>query len=34
MACENKKEEYSCKKYKAKVTHKVYDSKAEFENAE
>lgn len=34
MACENKKEEYSCKKYKAKVTHKVYDSKTEFENAE
>ena len=34
MACENKKEEYSCKKYKAKATHKVYDSKTEFENAE
>ena len=34
MACENKKEEYSCKKYKAKVTHKVYESKTEFENAE
>ena len=34
MACENKKEEYSCQKYKAKVTHKVYDSKTEFENAE
>ena len=30
MACENKKEEYSCKKYKAKVTHKVYDSKTEW----
>ena len=34
MACENKKLEYSCKKYKAKVTHKVYDSQTEFENAE
>ena len=34
MACENKKEEYSCKKYKAKVTHKVYESKTEFENDE